>query len=162
MPKAGRKGAVTISPRDFRRRMVRLLRSDYPKLYDRFVNEISEEAVRIMKTLVPVRSGRLRDSVMIRKKSKKGGGADRRANIEIGPTVFYGRYVDQGTQPSSGRYVPELGRRLTSGMHPGIKGRFFTDATAREIGPKINDFYSRFSMRPFKKRWGRKIKPKGR
>ena len=99
MSKTSKTASVVISPRDFRVKMQQILKTDYAKFYDRFVDEISEEGVRIMKTLAPIRSGTLRNSIKVKIKQKKGGGADRRANVTIGPTVFYGRYVDQGTGP---------------------------------------------------------------
>ena len=164
MPKnpKGKGLQITISPKDFRKRMMKILNVDYARFYDRFVDEISEEGVRIMKTHVPVRTGAMRDSISVNKKQKKGGGADRRANVDIGPNVPYAGFVNTGTGPSSGRYVPELGRRVLNGTHPGIAGRNFIAKTAQDLKPKIDKFYAKFEINPLKKRWKASIRPSGR
>jgi len=38
-----------------------------------------------------------------------------------------------GTKPSRGRYVPELGRRITTGEHPGTKGTQYIQKATNQI-----------------------------
>ena len=154
-----KKTVITISPRDFRKRMMKILNHDYPKFYDKFVKEIGNEAVRIMKTHTPIRTGAMRNSVKLNSKKTKRGRASLKANFTVGPTMFYSRFVDKGTKASTGRFVPQLGRRISMGTHPGVAARNFTESTARDIIPKIEDFYKRHALRPLKRKW-RTIKPK--
>jgi len=102
-----------------------------------------------MKQLVPVKTGRLRNSVRAQIKQTGSGGVDGRSSIIIGSTgVPYARYQNDGTRPSFGRYIPRLGKRSkTVGMHPGFQGHHFIEETEEfinsvvdtVIGPGIRD-----------------------
>jgi len=75
----------------------------------------------------PVRTGRLRASIIIERQPDK---------VLIGPTVDYAPYVIRGTRPSPGRYVPAIERRLVDpehpsfGTHPGIAPNPFLEQAA--------------------------------
>lgn len=80
---------------------------------------------------------------------KRSGNLIKSAHIRVWPTRMhvwfdapYAVYVDEGTGPSPGRYVPEpLGKRLVResktspdiGEHPGIKGVHFSEAIANDL-----------------------------
>ena len=76
----------------------------------------------------PFRNGMLAASISI----------ERQADcVLIGPTVPYAYYVTKGTQPSPGRYVPAIGKRLVNprlphfGMHPGIRANPYIAETVQ-------------------------------
>lgn len=53
-------------------------------------------------------------------------------SVKIYPTKEYAVFVELGTSPSPGRYVPAIGKRLVnpaSGMHPGIPANPFVERT---------------------------------
>lgn len=49
-------------------------------------------------------------------------------------------FLNRGTSPSPGRYMPLLDRRIRSGMHPGITATKFIDTTENEIFHTVMKF----------------------
>ena len=123
-----------------------------PAHFNRAMDKIGREGVRILKQHTPVRTGRLRNSIRILKKTPAKG-IDLRTGIQIGSTLQYGRYVDQGTKASTGRYVPVLGRKITTGVHPGIRARNFVQAARIPIEER-----ARMIIEEFQKDWRKSLR----
>jgi len=88
---------------------------------------ISDEAV-----------GSIKDSVIVEEMG------DKRRVVVDSP---HARFVNDGTGPSPGRYVPAIGRRLVRGenigMHPGIRASHFFDKAVRYTIPRILGYVHR-------------------
>ena len=136
---------VTIVPKNISAQLGMARRRLRPRVRQ-LVTELANFGVTTMKTLVPIRSGRLRDSIKVMGKSA-GGGFDLRSTVFIGSNLPYAAAQDTGSRPSSGRYVPVLGRRIQSGRHPGIKGRDFSRETTRRILEKSTSATQRMISR---------------
>jgi hypothetical protein len=122
--------------------------------FKKAINKIERDGIKILKSKTPVRTGRLRNSMTtIKKDSISGGGIDLRSGIVIGSRLPYANYVDQGVKQSSGRYVPALGRRITTGIHPGFRPRNFVSAAK----PLIDESMKR-TLEKFTSDWGRKLR----
>ena len=67
---------------------------------------------------VPFKGGKLKESI-------RPAFTPLRSVIQ--PHKNYAIWVHDGTDPSPGRYVPAIGKRVKTGMHPGIKGVPFMD-----------------------------------
>lgn len=119
---------------------------------DKFTRKMAITGLRIMKKHTPVRTGRLRNSVKIFAQETKGGQIDLRSRIGIGSVLPYFSYVDKGTKQSDGRYVPVLGRRISTGLHPGVRARNFVDKANKEISMKIPNEFEKYL-----KKWGDKL-----
>ncbi len=151
---------IELKPKSLRKRIDRfksLTKSEYRSLLSKMANN----AVITMKTLAPSRTGRLRASIRIKAKRTSFGEIDLRSTIVVGPTVRYGTYVDKGTSPSGGRYVPFLGRRLVTeradfGRHPGIRGTHFIDRTKDSLESKFKVSGENF-VRKLKTSWDRTV-----
>lgn len=90
-------------------------------------NEIRDEAPKGA-------TGALKDSVRIETMH------DKRRVIVDSP---YGVAVNEGTKPSPGRYVPAIGKRIKSGMHPGTRANPFFDRAVGYVTPRILGFVHR-------------------
>jgi len=123
-----------------------------PAHFNRAMDKIGREGVRILKTHTPIRTGRLRNSIRILNKIPAKG-VDLRSGILIGSRLQYGRYVDQGTKASTGRFVPVLGRRVSTGVHPGIRARNFVQAARVPIEER-----ARMILEDFQKDWGKSLR----
>jgi len=123
-----------------------------PAHFNRAMNNIGRESVKILKQHTPVRTGRLRNSIRILNKTP-GKGIDLRSGILIGSNLQYGRYIDQGTKASTGRYVPVLGRRVSTGVHPGIRARNFVQAARVPIEER-----ARMIIEEFQKDWRKSLR----
>ena len=92
--------------------------------------EMATHGFHFMQSIAPYRTGRLRGSI----RTKIGD-----MYAEVVPTVDYAPYLEYGTRPSPGRYVPAMGKRLVNpalpgfGMHPGISPRPFVEPTRAEM-----------------------------
>ena len=61
----------------------------------------------------------------------------------------YARYVEEGTNPSPGRYVPDIGKRLvkpsvrnpTIGWHPGQKAQWFFLRGTDDAWPEVQRIF---------------------
>ena len=127
---------VTIIPRDIGRRLGRARAAMRPSVRVA-IDNLGKFGVSTMKSLVPVRTGKLRQSIRIFNKTTSLG-ADLRANVSIGSLLPYAAAQDTGAKSSPGRYVPVLGRRITTGRHPGIKGTNFTQKTQQALLGRAN------------------------
>ena len=98
-----------------------------------------------MKSEAPRRTGALRDSINIKVKTTSGGKRDKRYHGRVGPSVRYAHFVERGTGPSPGKFIPAIEKRIKAGMHPGTPRNPFIQRTmdkaeaqasahAREIG----------------------------
>lgn len=118
------------------------------------IDKIERDGIRILKSKTPVRTGRLRNSMTtIKKSSVSGGGLDLRTGVVIGSRLPYANYVDKGVKESSGRYVPALGRRITTGIHPGFRARNFVSAAKPLIEENMKKTLEKFTTE-----WGRKLR----
>lgn len=108
----------------------------------RWPKEILDTAGEMMKDSIvdeaPGRTGELKDSVRVETTK------DTRTVIVGAP---HGRFVNDGTGPSPGRYVPAIGRRLVRGtnigMHPGTRATHFFDNGVRFAIPRILGYVHR-------------------
>ncbi len=123
---------VTMKPRNLGIKLSNFDRK-VRKHYRRFVESTVEFTKLTMKDLVPVNTGRLRESIIVIQKNIADGGTDLRSNAIVGSLLRYASFVDKGTKPSSGRYVPFLGRRLTTGIHPGTPPAGFIQGTKDRV-----------------------------
>ena len=74
-----------------------------------------------------VRTGHLRRNVNYEVKSLGELKILGRVGTGVGnaESVGYAVWLEYGTRPSPGRYVPAIGKRVNNGMHPGIAPRPF-------------------------------------
>ena len=56
---------------------------------------------------------------------------------QVGTNVKYGRFLEEGTRSTPGRYVPKIGKRISTGTHPGIKPRPWMTLTNKRMRKKI-------------------------
>ena len=91
-----------------------------------------------METRAPTRTGALKSSIKAVVEETKA---------IVGPTVSYAPYVEYGTRPSPGRYVPSIAKRLVNpslphfGMHPGIRPTHFVEEAALASEPRIEAIF---------------------
>ena len=110
----------------------------------RFIRACLEEAGAIVKQEMeanaPVRTGALRSSIRVFVEGN---------SVSITPTVPYAIYVNEGTRPSPGRYVPAIGKRLVNptlpsfGMHPGVMGQHFVERAGDASQARITELFTR-------------------
>jgi hypothetical protein len=55
----------------------------------------------------------------------------------VGTNVAYGKWLELGTHSSKGRFVKKLGRRISKGVHPGMKRRPWMSLTNRLMRKEI-------------------------
>jgi len=100
----------------------------------RWPKEILDEASEMMADEIRDQAkGSIKDAVVV-----EGTGDQRRVVVDSP----HARFVNDGTGPSPGRYVPAIGRRLVDtarniGVHPGIKASHFFDNAIRMVTPRI-------------------------
>jgi len=99
---------------------MRLFRNVLPQFPAKAVQGSTNIIERNMVQVVPVKTGTLRDSI---KKSVTG------MQGKVETTAGYGLYVDEGTKPSPGRYVPAIRKRIKTGTHPGTPAQQFRRKT---------------------------------
>ena len=80
---------------------------------------------------IPVKTGNLKNSRIREVHGNTGS---------VIVTADYARYVNDGTGPSPGRYVPAIGKRIRTGMHPGIKGQHYAEIAAQNAYSRIQTF----------------------
>lgn len=99
-------------------------------IIQRALDKIIPEAYAINQIVTPRRTGRLQDSFYDERSER---------SVRFYFDAPYARYVDQGTRPSPGRYVPALGKRLVNarrmGMHPGVRPRHFVQYISDYLRP---------------------------
>jgi hypothetical protein len=116
------------------------------------MDRVGIESVKILKLHTPIRTGLLRRSMGVLNK-QPGKGLDLRSGLKIGSPLQYGSFVDQGTKSSSGRFVPILGRRVTTGTHPGVRPRNFVQAARVPIEEK-----ARMILEEYEKEWRKSLR----
>lgn len=131
--------SATVDLASFRAAWTRKL-EDLP----RFIRASLEEAGTIVKqemeATAPVRTGALRSSIRVFVEGN---------SVSVMPTVPYAIYVNEGTRPSPGRYVPTIGKRLVNpalpsfGMHPGIRGQHFVERAGDASQARIAELFAR-------------------
>ena len=103
----------------------------------RALEETGAAIKRTMQGNAPVRTGALRSSIVARVEGLR---------VSVGPTVPYAPFLEHGTRPSPGRYVPAIGKKLVNpqlphfGMHPGIRATHFVDRTASDAMLQLQVF----------------------
>ena len=127
---------VKIKPRNIGLKLSSMERRT-KRRYREFVETIIKFTEVTMKSLVPVRTGTLRDSIRTISKQIQDGGIDLRSNSFVGTTLRYAGFVDTGTRPSSGRFVPALGRRVQTGTHPGTPASNFIQRTKEQVDARL-------------------------
>ena len=93
-------------------------------------NALQRFAIKTMKAEVPVRTGKLRQSIKTIIKTDIGYGGDSPRSVrEIGATARYSGYVTRGTSSSPGAFIPRLGKRGIRGFRPGTPANNFVART---------------------------------
>ena len=130
---------LKVTPSNFASRFTKV-RNSYNSKSREAIDSIAEYAKLTWQLAVPVKTGKLRNSIQVKSKKTTLGVTDLRSEIIIASSVPYFDYIDRGTKESPGRYVPVLGKRLTNfpdsadfGFHPGIVARNITDGVQRKI-----------------------------
>lgn len=141
-----------IRPKNVVNQLVQWRRIAGPEVFNRAMDKVGQEGVRILKLHTPIKTGLLRRSMGILNK-QPGKGLDLRSSIKIGSHLDYGRFVDEGTKPSSGRFVPVLGRRIRTGTHPGVRPRNFVQRATTPIEEK-----ARMLLEQYEKAWREKLR----
>ncbi len=99
------------------------------KAIEKSVYKVNERAKRNS----PVDKGRMKASI-----SQKV--SERALEGEVAVGVKYRIYVHEGTKPSPGRYVPAIGKRIKTGMHPGQKANPFLRNAVKESEKEIENY----------------------
>jgi hypothetical protein len=118
---------VKISPRDPVGRFSQVIKG-FERDYVSMIKEIEQKALKIIKDNTPS-SGITKNSWEV----SSSIGTDLRATINLRNPLPQSVYLNTGTKPSAGRYVPVLNRRITTGTHPGIKGTGYIDKSVVTI-----------------------------
>ena len=122
---------ITMRPKNPGRKFKNIPK-DLQREFFRQIDIFERTALRIVKGNTPVRTGRLRDSFRSKKKIRK---IPLTGIVEVFSPLPYARFLDEGTRPSPGRYVPAIDRRLTIsrlGIHPGITATNFLKKSERQ------------------------------
>ena len=128
---------ITVNPKNLGTKFHAFQYNDIPNFTDQLFERTIRKALSIMRGEVPVKSGRLKESIQVKEKSKHGV-RDRRYKVEVGPTAFYAKFVEKGTRPSPGKFVPAIEKRVKVGMHPGIASNPFVDRTYQKLRDQLN------------------------
>jgi len=128
MARGSNRAFVRMSPRKPGQKWKKVSKS-FTKGYKTVVKQVLTRGSKFLRQNIPVASGRLRDSY----KGRSSVNTRLNAVINIETTVPYARFVDQGTAPSVGRYVPILDRRIRTGFHPGQRGVGFIKKTEDQM-----------------------------
>jgi hypothetical protein len=143
---------MRINPRNSVELLTLWRKSTSASVFNRAISKIERMSIKELKLRTPVRTGRLRNSMTTLLKTPSKG-IDLRSGLKIGSRLPYGKFVDQGTKRSSGRYVPVLGRRVKTGSHPGVRARNFVQASKPIIEEK-----SKMILEQFMKEWRSKLR----
>ena len=144
--------STSFTPKDIIRRIGNW--KDYPrKNINTVMSKIEREAIQELRSNVPKGTGKLQRSIKSLSRTTATGNFDLRSAFIIGSPLSYTKYLDAGTKPSPGRYVPVLGRRITTGMHPGTRALNFMQSTKNHMEPRINNL-----MEDFMKKWRDNLK----
>jgi len=115
------------------------IKREAPEVFDELLTQGGEIIAKTMRGKAPVKTGFLRESIIIRKG---------RQSVEVAPTASYAAYVEFGAKPHIIKPVHasvlafELRGQTVfarSVQHPGFKGRFFVKNTKEECLPQIQE-----------------------
>ena len=145
--------AITVSVSLDRKQLDEILEKCglfYPWFSDKFLRKSGGRLAEIMRERAPVRTGRLRQSIVVRFERDK---------VAVGPTVSYAPYVEYGTKPHIIRPVHAKalafeveGTTVFAKLvhHPGFAGRFFARSSyeqflreAPEFARELMEYYWR-------------------
>jgi len=123
---------LTMKPKNPGRKFKKVPK-DLQREFVKQISKLEQNALKIVRRNTPVRTGRLRDSFRSNKKIRK---SPLTGTVEVFSNLPYAKFLDEGTQPSIGRYVPQIDRRLTIsrlGIHPGIRATNFLQKSKAEV-----------------------------
>ncbi len=122
-----------------------LIKHRHFEVFDELLARSGDLIAKTMKQKAPVRTGFLKNSIVIRKG---------KSHVEVSPTASYAAYVEFGTKPhiiepaNASVLAFEVGGQTVFAkrvQHPGFPGRFFVKSTKEECLPKIQalilDYY---------------------
>ncbi len=69
----------------------------------------------------------------------------------IAPSVNYALFVEEGIRESPGRYVPAIGKRIKTGIHPGYKGYKLVENVKEKAKPEIQNLINNIMTQRLKK-----------
>ena len=90
----------------------------YRQKWKKRMFDFRNSAKKALQIRIPVRTGRTRSSIQARTKLNN---QNMSGTITVGSDSPVLKFLDKGTRPSPGRYLPLLGRRVTTGIHLGIR-----------------------------------------
>ncbi len=98
-------------------------------------DDLCNISVAYMRSIAPVHTGRLRNSISVRKQSFIQGTNHIQLRAVVGPDelVHYWMHPEQGTQPSPGAYIKALDRRVKQGIHPGTPAQRYIERTESRV-----------------------------
>jgi len=137
MARTGRFFVLKVNPRNFLGE-IQATKNIYDTEMRDAIDKVANFTVKTMKSLVPVRTGRLRESIRVQKKTNSKNITNLKHTVEVGSPLNYFRFLDRGTNQSPGRFVPFLGKKLITlrpgfGFHPGIKAMNITEKTKNMV-----------------------------
>ncbi len=152
--------SIKINPRNFEGKLKFIEKSLLP-IFKQTTDQVANSAVIRMKAIIKSsyirqRTGTLINSVGIIRKITASGGTSLRSRVLVGATARHASYHDGGTKPSSGRFVPFLGRKLITkrggfGIHPGVRAIKFTEKTIAQVNAilpaKSGEMLSKWKMK---------------
>lgn len=125
--------------------------SDFDKKSPQYSRDVQNLPSRIIDGSIPIIDEELDPIVPVR----TGFLTNSRVRILsqfFGSIIFtapYAGYVNDGTGPSPGRYVPKLGKRIRTGMHPGQKGQHFIERAVDTAVPRIEALLDKLAKELF-------------
>ena len=146
---------ITIRPKKLRAKLDAWQYRDVHEAADILFEKIARKTIRIMREEAPVKTGKLKASISIKKKDKASGGRDRRFSASVGPSVRYANYVSRGTGPSPGRFVYAIKKRVRDGIHPGTPVNNFISRTRDRVDRETDSSNFKWSVR---KAFNRRLK----
>lgn len=112
------------------------------KYRNQLLNQGGLETMATMKPLMSSKTGRMRQSVVMRREGLN--------SVIVGPTVNYAKYVTQGTRPhpifpvnKKALFWSGASHPVKSVQHPGTRANKFQEFAQREMDAKIGRIASR-------------------
>ena len=102
---------------------------------------------KAVKEEVPVRTGRLKNSIKVLERSTNLMGDVGKLSRVVGPIARYTNYVIKGTAPSIGRFVPQFNARISRGFHPGTPANNFVDRARIRVRGEIQTRKGRWQQK---------------
>ena len=129
----GGRAEVRLSPRKPSQKWKTVTRG-FQKRYKEVVKQVERKGLKFVRFNVPVSTGRLRDSFT----SHSSVTAQMKGKVVIESPLDYAKFMNQGTAPSLGAYIPRLGRRIRTGIHPGVRGTRYLEKTGVQMQRETN------------------------